>query len=75
MPAQELAVLFVTDDLDEALAVAVNGAGTDRAVWDFADRDVIPLRAGLFFGEAEARDVRGAERRAGDVDVADRMGR
>ena len=62
--AEQLTELFVPDDFDQALAVAVDRAGADRAVLDLADGDVIALRACLLLGETEARDVRGAECRA-----------
>ena len=54
-------------------AVAVDGAGADRAVGHLADDDVVALLAGLRLGQAEARDVRQAEGRARDVDVHERM--
>src|SRR4051794_27260177 len=72
--AEQLAVLLLADDLDQAGAVAVDGAGADRAVLQLADDDVVAGLLGLRLGEAEARHVRGAERRAWDVDVADRVG-
>ena len=55
-------------------AVAVDGAGADRAVGHLADDDVVALLARLRLGQAEARDVRRAEGRARDVDVHERMG-
>src|ERR671916_1561561 len=71
--ADELAVLLVADDLDDAGAVPVDGAGADRAVVDLAHHDVDALLAGLLLGEAERADRRGAERGARDVDVLDRV--
>ena len=55
-------------------AVAVDGAGADRAVLDLADHDVDALLARLLLREAERADGRGAERRPRDVDVLDRVG-
>ena len=71
--AEQLAVLLVADDLDQAAAVAVDGAGADGAVLDLADDDVVALLARLLLGEPEAGDVGRAERRARDVDVLDRV--
>src|SRR4051794_33954342 len=71
--ADQLAVLLVADDLDQAAAVAVDGAGADRAVLHLADHDVVAGLARLLLGETERADVRGAERRARDVEVLDRM--
>src|ERR1700712_1006111 len=45
--AEHLAVLLVADDLDDAVAVAVDRARADRAELDLADRDVVALLAGL----------------------------
>src|SRR5215210_9040047 len=71
--ADQLAVLLLADDLDHAAAVAVDRARPDRAVVDLADHDVEALLARLLLREPERADVRRAERRAGDVDVLDRM--
>ena len=72
--AEQLAVLLVADDLHQAGAVAVDGAGADGAVLDLADDDVV---AGLLAPAASVRpkrrDVRRAERRARDVDVVERV--
>ena len=62
--AEQLAVLLVADDLDEAGAVAVDGAGADRAVLHLADDDVVAGLARLLLGEPEAR------RRSGEQNVA-----
>ena len=51
--AEQLAVLLVADDLDQAGAVAVDRAGADGAVLDLADDDVVAGLAGLRLGEAE----------------------
>ena len=72
-PPTQLAVLLVADDLDHAGAVAVDGAGADRAVLDLADHDVDALLARLLLGQPERADLRRAERRARDVDVLDRV--
>src|SRR4051812_16033554 len=72
--ADQLAVLLVADDLDHAAAVAVDGAGADRAVVDLADDDVEALLPRLLLGEPERADVGRAERRPRDVDVLDRVG-
>src|SRR5215218_452726 len=72
--ADQLAVPLVADDLDHAGAVAVDRAGADRAVLDLADHDVDALLARLLLGQPERADGRGAERRARDVDVLDRVG-
>src|SRR5829696_7736065 len=71
--AHQLAVLLVADHLDDAAAVAVDGAGADRAVVDLADDDVEPLLARLLLGQPERADVGRAERRARDVWVLDRV--
>src|SRR5829696_9259691 len=71
--AHQLAVLLVADHLDDAGAVAVDGAGADRAVLQLADDDVEALLARLLLGQAEGRDVRRAERGARDVDLLERM--
>src|SRR3954449_4080573 len=74
VPADQLAVLLLADDLDHPAAVAVDRARTDRAVVDLADDDVEALLARLLLREAERPDVGGAERRARDVLVLDRVG-
>jgi hypothetical protein len=71
--ADELAVLLVPDDLDDAGAVAVDRARADGAVLELADDDVEALLARLLLGQPERRDVRRAERRARDVDQLDRV--
>src|SRR3954465_5656383 len=71
--AEHLAVLLVADDLDDAGAVAVDRAGPDRAVLDLADDDVVALLARLLLGQPERSGGGRAERRPGDVEVADRM--
>ena len=73
MAAEQLAVALVADDLDQAGAVAVDRAGADGAVLDLADDDVVAGLARLLLGQPEERDVRGAERRARDVDVLERV--
>ena len=74
MAAEQLAVLLVADDLDEAGAVAVDRAGADGAVLDLADDDVVAGLLGLLPRSARSeRDVGRAERRARDVDVGDRV--
>src|SRR5215217_7084858 len=73
VPADQLAVLGLADDLDHAAAVAVDRARADRAVVDLADHDVEALLARLLLREPERADVRGAERRARDVLVLDRV--
>src|SRR3954464_12101671 len=65
VPPEKLAVLLVADDLDHA-AVAVDGWRADGGDRDPPDRDVVALVARLLLGEAEARDLRVAERRGGD---------
>src|SRR6476469_9103017 len=72
--AQQLAVLLVAHDLDQAGAVAVDGAGADGAVLDLADHDVVAGLARLRLGQSERCDVGRAEGRAGHVDVLDRVG-
>src|SRR3954449_227201 len=72
--AEHLAVLLVADDLDDAGAVAVDGARADRAVLDLAHDDVVALLARLLLGQPETADVGRAERRPRDVEVGDRMG-
>src|SRR3954468_19539759 len=71
--ADELAVLLVADDLDDAAAVAVARAGADGAVLDLADDDVHAGLARLLLGQPEGGDVGRAERGARDVDVLDRV--
>ena len=67
VPAEELAVAAVADDLDEAGPVAVDGPGADRAVLDAPDDDVVAGVERLGLGQTEARDVRRAEGRPGNV--------
>ncbi len=55
-------------------AVAVDDPAADGAVWHLADDHVVALLARLRLGQPEGADVRRAERRAGDVDVGERMG-
>ena len=71
--AEQLAVAALADDLDQAGAVAVDGAAADGAVGDLADDDVVALLARLRLGQPERADVGRAERRARDVDVGDRV--
>ena len=73
--AEQLAVLRLADDLDEAGAVAVDRARADGAVLDLADDDVVAGLLGLLLGQPERGDVRRAERRARDVDVDERVRR
>ena len=64
VPAEQLAVLAVGDQLDEAAGVAEAvrlAVGGER---ERGDLDVVALVAGLLLGEAEAGDLRLAERRA-----------
>ena len=73
--AEQLAVLLLADDLDQALPVAVDRARADRAVLELADDDVVAGVARLLLGQPERADVRRAERRARDVDVDERVRR
>src|SRR5581483_8451779 len=73
VPAQQLPVALLADDLDDAAAVAVHRPGAHRPVLDLAHGDVVPGVASLRLGEAEAGDVGGAEGGAGDVDVHHRV--
>ena len=72
--AEDLAVLGVDDELDQAVFVVVDGRAADAAELLLADLDVVPglLRGGL--GEPDAGDLRVAEGRAGDQVLVDRVG-
>src|SRR5664280_3477890 len=69
--SEQLAVAALADDLDQARAVAVDGAAADRAVGNLADDDVVSLLARLLLGEPERANVRRAEGRPRDVNVGD----
>ena len=71
--AEQLAVLLVADDLDDAGAVAVDDRRADGTERDLADDDVVACLLGLLLGHAEARDLRVAERDRGDRVVGDRV--
>ena len=73
--AEDLAVLGVDDELDQAVFVVVDGGPADAAELLLADLDVVPGLLGRRLGEADAGYLRVAEGRAGDEVLVDRVGR
>ena len=75
VPAEQLAVRALADELHHAGAVAVDDPAADRAVGHLADDHVVALLARLRLGQAERADVGRAEGGARDVHVGDRVRR
>ena len=72
--AEDLAVLGVDDELDDAVFVVVDGRPADAAEFLLADLDVVAGLLGRRLGEADAGDLRVAEGGAGDQVLVDRVG-
>ena len=72
--AEDLAVLGVDDELDQAVFVVVDGRAADAAELQLADLDVVPGLLRRRLGEADAGDLRVAEGGAGDEVLVDRVG-
>ena len=73
--AEDLAVLGVDDELDEAVFVVVDGRAADPAELLLADLDVVARLLRRRLGEADAGDLGMAEGGAGDQVLVDRVGR
>src|SRR5919204_1267476 len=73
--AEDLAVLGAGDELDEPIAVVVDGGGPAPAELLAADLDVVAGLLRLSLGEADARHLGVAEGRARDLLDVNRVGR
>ena len=71
--AENLAVVGVGDNLDEAFVLADDAGARVRSEGELADFDVVSGFAGFGFGEAYAADFGMAIRGAGDVFRVDRL--
>ncbi len=72
--AEDLAVLGVDDELDQAVFVVVDGRAADPAELLLADLDVVARLLRRRLGQADAGDLRVAEGGAGDQVLVDRVG-
>ena len=72
--AEDLPVLGVDDQLDQALFVVVDGGAADPAQFLLADLDVVPGLLRRRLGQPDARDLGMAEGGAGDQVLVDRVG-
>src|ERR1044072_481485 len=72
--AEDLAVLRVDDELDQAVFVVVDGGAADRPQLQLPDLDLVPGLLRRRLGEADAGDLRVAEGGAGDEVLVDRVG-
>ena len=71
--AEQLAVLALAHDLDRPVAVAVDERRADASEREAPDDDVVATVLCLLLGEAEARHLRVAKGRRGNVVVGERV--
>jgi hypothetical protein len=70
----DLAVLGIDDQLDDAVAVVVDGSGSDSAELELGGLDVVAGLLGLGLGQADTGYLRLAEGGTGDQVEVERVG-